>query len=75
MSVARVVIGTGTVILLAIAIWMQITHTASRGGWVRGGRMTSNTITPGAVFFFAAVFLAMYITLFVVERKQARERV
>jgi hypothetical protein len=74
MSIARVVMGAGTVILLAIAIWMQVTHTTARGGYTRGGHMTQNTITPGAVFFFAAVFIAMYIMIYIHDRKQDKER-
>ena len=69
MKIGKIVFATGTLLLLAIAIWMQVSHFSARGGWV-DGRWENNTITPGAAFFFAAVLAGMYFTVIVIERKQ-----
>lgn len=66
---SKIVFATGTLLLLAIAIWMQVAHFRATGD-LADGRWENNTITAGAAFFFATVFAGMYMTVVVIERKQ-----
>jgi hypothetical protein len=70
MKTAKPVLGTVTIFLIALSIWMKITSFEGSGTSVsRMGRVGHYTMDSSGVLLFAAIFAGGYIFLDRLDRK------
>jgi hypothetical protein len=71
---AKIVLAAGTVLLLVIGIYLNITSFYPTGGFVsRYGHWKNTVISANAVFLFAAVMAGMLLLIVWSERKNKRD--
>jgi hypothetical protein len=73
MKTAKPILGTITIFLIAVSVWMKITGFEGQGTSVsRMGRVGSYTMDSTGVLLFAFIFAGAYIALDRLDRKKNR---
>jgi len=74
MRSARYVLGTCTLVMIAIGIYLKISHTAVSGADLYRGGWYGYTDTANSVFYYALCLAVVWIVVLRVQRKQNKDR-